>query len=192
MEFLDDRTIRMDRVINELDAFVIHFMNILSKHTDYVIISGYVSILFGRSRATEDVDVFIQPISKEMWYTLYKELKQQGYWCLNAEHSDDVFSYLADGLAVRFAKQQQAIPNIEMKFAKRNLAKAAFFDRISVIIPGGNLFVSAPERQIAFKRYYLKSPKDLEDAQHIEKIFKGRINMQAIREYKKQIERELP
>ncbi|MEI6842068.1 MAG: hypothetical protein WCK53_12430 [Methanomicrobiales archaeon] len=36
-----------------LDMFVFNFVNILETMTAYVIVSGYVAILFGRSRGTE-------------------------------------------------------------------------------------------------------------------------------------------
>ena len=50
MEFVDSKTIRMDKVVNELDRFVFDFIKILEKQADYVIVSGYVAILYGRSR----------------------------------------------------------------------------------------------------------------------------------------------
>ena len=56
-------TIKLDKIINELDKFVFKFIKILKKHTDYVIVSGYVAILLGRSRTTEDIDVFIKEIN---------------------------------------------------------------------------------------------------------------------------------
>ena len=47
-----------NKVVSKLDLFVIDFINILKKYMDYVIVSGYVSILFGRSRGTEDIDLY--------------------------------------------------------------------------------------------------------------------------------------
>ena len=65
MEYdVDKREIKSDKVLNNLDKFVIDFIKILEEHVDYVIISGYISILLGRSRATEDIDVFIKRISQ--------------------------------------------------------------------------------------------------------------------------------
>ena len=191
MDFLNSTTIKLDKEINELDAFVHDFIGLAKKHADYVIISGYVSILLGRSRSTEDVDIFIKPLPKERLVILYHDLQQHGFWCLNAERDDTIFSYLDDGLAVRFARQGQAIPNIELKVAKKILDRAAFQDSFRVITPRGDLFISSPERQIAFKRYYLCSPKDMEDARHIENIFKGHLRNDLIQEYKKQIEQHL-
>ncbi len=51
------QTIRLDKELNALDEFVLHFVN--SIKSDYVIVSGYVSILFGRARMSEDVDDLI-------------------------------------------------------------------------------------------------------------------------------------
>ena len=53
------KEIRINKVLNELDKFVIEFVNILEKHVGYVIVSGYVSILLGRARASEDVDLLV-------------------------------------------------------------------------------------------------------------------------------------
>jgi hypothetical protein len=48
-----------DKVLSELDIFVLDFLNILKTYTDYVIVSGYVTILFGRARGTEDIDIIM-------------------------------------------------------------------------------------------------------------------------------------
>ena len=49
----------------------------------------------------------------------------------------------------------------------------------------GNLKISSLERHIAFKRYYLGTPKDIEDAEHIEKTFKGKIDYEKVNKIKK-------
>ena len=97
MKFVGGKTIEIDKEISDLDRFVLKFINILKRHTDYVIISGYVSILLGRSRATEDVDIFIRPIDKIVFLKLYNDLKKNGFWCLNAQETNEVYSYLKDG-----------------------------------------------------------------------------------------------
>mgnify|MGYP001588482365 CR=1 FL=1 len=190
MKFLDKETIKLDRELNELDKFVLDFLKILEKHTDYVIISGYVSILLGRTRGTEDIDVFIKELNKNKFLDLYNNLKRKGYWCLNSEGSGEIYSYLEDGLAVRFALKGETIPNFEVKFARNNLAKESFNERITVITKGGNIKISSLERQIAFKRYYLKSDKDLEDAKHIEEVFKNNIDRKKINIFKNLIMEE--
>jgi|SRR3989338_3045345 len=191
MKFVDNRTIRLEKIPNELDKFVFDFIKILAKYADYVIISGYVAILLGRSRATEDIDVFIRETDRNRIVSLYEELKKKGYWCLNAESPDEIFNYLNEGLAVRFALKGQTIPNFEIKFAKKMLDKESFSDAISAITKLGEVKISSLERQVAFKRYYLKSDKDLEDASHIEKVFKDVIDINRIKEYKKMLENEM-
>lgn len=187
MEFTSSGRVRLDKPLNELDRLVLRFLQIIQKYVEYVIISGYVAILFGRSRGTEDVDVFIRPISKDVFGQFYQNLKAEGFWCLNAESEEEVYSYLQDGLAVRFALNGEAIPNFEVKFAIKRIDTEVFEDFLEVELPEGIIKVSSPERQIAFKRYYLKSEKDLEDARHIEEIFKEHINKEKIKKYKELI-----
>lgn len=190
MEYnLEKREIITYRKLSVLDRFVVDFIRILRKHTDYVIISGYVSILLGRTRVTEDVDIFIRKINKEQFSELYDELKDKGFWCLNAENTDELYSFLKDGLAIRFAKKNNSIPNIEMKFPKDNLDEEAFKDSINVVLSEETLRISSFERHIAFKRYYLSSDKDIEDALHIEELFKEYINTEKIKNIKESIEK---
>ncbi|MBS3155265.1 hypothetical protein J4404_02070 [Candidatus Woesearchaeota archaeon] len=190
MEFRDKNTIKLNKIINELDKFVLDFTRILEKYANYVIISGYISILFGRARSTENIDVFIKKIDKEKFYLLYSDLKKNDYWCLNAESPDDVYEYLKEGLAVRFAKKSETIPNIEVKFINKKLDADLIKESVTVITKEGSLKISSIERQIAFKKYYLKSDKDIEDAKHLEEIFKNKIDLNKIKKYKKMIENE--
>lgn len=191
MKFVNKNTIKLDKEINELDKFVLKFVKILEKYADYVIVSGYVSILFGRTRTTEDVDIFIEELSGEKLNALYGALKKHGYWCLNAESIDEIYRYLKDGFAVRFALENKTIPNFEVKFAKNISKKSALSDALTVETKLGNVRISSLERQIAFKRYYLNSDKDLEDAAHIEKLFKENINKEKVEQYKRYIQDEM-
>ena len=84
----------MKRKLNELDKFALDFCKILERHTDYVIISGYISILLGRSRATEDIDIFIKELSCSEFEKLYNDLRKADFWCLNAENPKEIFSYV--------------------------------------------------------------------------------------------------
>ncbi|MBI2580240.1 hypothetical protein HYV85_00340 [Candidatus Woesearchaeota archaeon] len=191
MEFVDDKTIKLDKVLNELDKFVLKFIKILEKHADYVIVSGYVSILFGRSRSTEDIDIFIKELSKEQFDALYQGLKEEGYWCLNGESADGIYSYLQEGLSIRFADEGETIPNFEVKFAKKKSALMAFADSLTIVMEESKVKLSSLERQIAYKRYYLKSDKDLEDAAYIEKLFKEHINYGKVEVLRRLIENEM-
>ena len=190
MEFISKNTIKLDKEINELDKFVFKFIKLLEKYADYVVISGYVAILLGRSRSTEDIDVFVKEIDFEAFKKFYVELRKNGYWCLNAGEEHEIYNYLSHGLAARFALESQTIPNFEVKFAKKPLDNASFEDKITVVTQLGNVYISSLERQIAFKKYYLKSNKDIEDAKHIESLFKENIDKEKINKYKKLLVRQ--
>jgi len=91
---------------------------------------------------------------------------------------------------VRFALENQATPNFEIKFTKNNLARGSFKDRLTVITKLGEIYISSLERQIAFKRYYLKSYKDIEDAVYLENLFKGKLDRGEINKHKRLLSRK--
>ena len=80
-----------DKVLSTLDKFVLDFIKILQKYMKYVVISGYIPILFGRTRGTEDVDIFIEKIDKKTFVNFYKELIKDNYYFLNPENSSPDF-----------------------------------------------------------------------------------------------------
>ena len=120
------REIKTDKELNNLDKFALEFLNIIKKYVDYVIISGYVSILLGRTRISEDIDIYIKKISLGEFKEMYKELLQNNFWCINAEKPEDIYEYLKDNLAVRFSKIDSPIPNFEVKFPKDKLDEQVF------------------------------------------------------------------
>ncbi|MBU0457590.1 MAG: hypothetical protein ABH824_06555 [Nanoarchaeota archaeon] len=182
MEFIDERTIGLGRELSDLDNFVLKFTDILQKHISYVLISGYVAIIFGRSRTTEDVDLFIERLSKEHFINLYDDLIKNGFWTINTDDVDELYSMLNDNLAIRFAEKNKSIPNIEMKFIKDTLDRLALNDKIKVVTKKGELWVSNIEMQIAYKKYVLASDKDKEDALHLQNVFN--ISEEKINKYK--------
>ena len=188
VEFIDKNTLKLDKVLNKLDRFVIDFIRILEKYVDYVIISGYVSILLGRSRATEDIDIFIKEVTKDIFKELYQGLKNNGYWCINVDDFEEVYKYLNEGIPVRFALKDTIVPNFEVAFANNSSRKSAFEYVLVVVTQLGNINISSIERQIAYKKFYLKSDKDLEDAIHLEVLFGDKLNKEKIDKSRRQIE----
>jgi len=185
----EKKQIILDKELGILDHLVIKFISILEKYCDYVIISGYVSILLGRSRATEDVDLFVRPISFHKFKLLYSELEENGFWCLNTDSEERAFNYLKSGSAIRFSETGQPLPNFEVKFPKDLLSEDTYNDFITVVMPQAKLKISSLERHIAFKRYFLGSKKDMEDALHIEEMFKDKIDCTKINKLKELIKR---
>ena len=183
MEWIDGKTIKLDKELSELDLFVLKICSIIGKHCNYVLISGYVAIFFGRTRTTEDVDMFIEPLSQEKFSALYKDLQAQGFWAINANSEEELFSMLKeDKLAIRFAERGRAVPNMEVKFVRDLLDAIALSDKIKVITKKGELYVSSIPLQIAYKKYVLQTSKDLEDARHLQGIFN--VKDETIKNYK--------
>ena len=77
---------------------------------------------------------------------------------------------------------------MEVKFPKNKIEEDMFNDVIKVILPKGELKISSLETQIAFKRYFLKSDKDIEDAIHVEEVFKEYLHYKKINKLKSLIE----
>ncbi len=171
-----------NKVISKLDSFVIDFINILKKYTDYVVVSGYVSILFGRSRGTEDIDVLIKKIDMDTFLKLHKELTGKNYWFLNAENPVELYGMLEEKLAIRIAVKDTVIPNIEVKFVKSGLDTVSLNEHNVVKIDRESINISPIELQIAFK-LYLGSDKDIEDAVYLYDIFTKHLNKIKLKQY---------
>ena len=191
MEFeYDGTTLKFNRVLTDLDEMVLRFVSLLNlAKIKYVIISGYVAILFGRSRGTEDVDIFIEKISAEQVDELYELISKEGYWILNAESQGDAFSLLYDALAIRVAKKNDAVPNFEIKFPKKEIDFLTFEKRLKVVLNGKTVFISPLEIQIPFK-LWLGTDKDLEDAMHLYGVFKDKLNKPLMRKISKDLKVE--
>lgn len=184
MEFVSKDLIRLNKVLSDLDSFLIGFLKILSRYTNYVVVSGYVSILLGRARASEDIDVIIPKMDFSKFLLLLKELDKKGFYCLNAEYDKSIYDYINRSHAVRFAKQNTAIPNIELKFAKSKIDDISLKKTITVDLGKDKIIISNLETQIAFKEEVLKSPKDMEDARHLRNIAEKHLNKELIHKYK--------
>ncbi len=187
MRFIDATTLEINRELSDLDRFAIEFITILEKHTSYVIISGYVSILLGRSRASEDIDIIIPKLSFPTLKKLVQDLKENDFYCINEEKIQDIYECLTENLAVRFAKQQTMIPNIELKWAQTPIQKLVLEKALTVILPQRNLRISNLELQIAFKEQVLRSPKDKEDARHLRKVAERFLDKKLIQTYKEML-----
>jgi hypothetical protein len=187
MRFIDATTLEIKREISDLDRLALDFTTVLEKHTPYVIVSGYVSILLGRARASEDIDIIIPKITFPKLKKLVHDLKEKGFYGINEEKDSGIFEYLTEGLAVRFAKQNTMIPNIELKWAKNRVDDLVLQKTITVTLPQGALHISNLELQIAFKEMVLKSPKDREDARHIQKVAEAYLDKKLLQQYKEML-----
>ncbi|MBI5391286.1 hypothetical protein HZB02_07405 [Candidatus Woesearchaeota archaeon] len=182
MKFTQEGII-LQRELSDLDLFTLEFVRVLRKFTPYVVVSGYVAILLGRARASEDVDVIIPPIEKPVFTRFLEELTHAGFDCMNTGNLDEMFSYLHEKISLRFVRTGMVIPNIEMKFSKNKADEISLKQAIIVNMNNEELRISPLEMQIAFKEVVLGSPKDMEDARHLRNIAKGHLEESKIENY---------
>jgi hypothetical protein len=182
--------IEFEKELNALDKFVIDFTFILNKlNIKYVIVSGYVSILFGRSRTSEDIDLIVEKLNfdkfRKLWKNVYKKFE-----CIIEKNSEHAYKeYLLTGHAIRFSKKDKFIPNIEMKFPKIDLDFWVLEERREVLLNNYKLFISPLELQIPFK-LFLGSEKDIEDAKHLYSIFKDKLDLELLQEFNRKLKIE--
>jgi len=176
MEFPDKNTIKLDKELNELDNLTIDFTSILSKaKIRYTIISGYVAVVFGRNRASEDIDIFMERINEEKFSDLWKGL-EKNFECINSEDPKEIFNdFLREGSAIRFARKGRFIPNIEVKFPKTEVDIWGIKNRKKLILNNNEIYISPLESQIPFK-LFLGSEKDIEDAKYLYNVFKDKLD----------------
>ena len=184
IRYSGNRILVGDKYLTLLDQFVLDFIRVLEPKTPYVIVSGYVAILFGRSRGTEDVDILISRLSKDTFGELHTALSEGGYEFLNAEYADSLYDMLLNRRGIRIAKKEQFIPNIELKFLKDDIARSVLFNRVEVNLSGVRVYISPIDIQIAYKMY-LGSQKDIEDALYLWEIFKDDLDHEDVKKWMK-------
>lgn len=167
--------IRFERIPSSLDEFVFEFTSKLDEAgMPYVIVSGYVCILFGRNRSTEDVDVLVGRFDGKKFGKLWSRLIGD-YECQNTSNPQEAFNeYLMNNNALRFSRKREFIPNIEFKFTKDDLDKHSLENSVKVHVNDSLIRISPLELQIAYK-LFLGSEKDIEDARFLYKLFEDQI-----------------
>lgn len=181
MEFeFKNNQIIFDRELSDLDEFVIKFIKILDRNKiNYVLVSGYIAILFGRSRETEDIDIILEKVSFEKFVTLWDDIQKE-FECLNTSSAKEAYeAFLLKKTSIRFANPEEFIPNMEIKFPKKEFEKETLKTKLIVKNNKFSFNISNLEKQIAFK-LFLGSEKDLEDARHLWNIFKEFLNKKEI------------
>ena len=120
-----------------LDKLVLDFLSYID--VDYVIVGGYVAILFGKDRHTEDVDMFIEHIEKERFLKLFKKITASGkYYCINTDDANDAYDILEEHSSIRFAESGTFDLNFEIKFPQNELNRYSLENVIKIkltIIP---------------------------------------------------------
>jgi hypothetical protein len=176
---LCDGTLVVDRDPNDLDDLAIRFSSILDDvGVKHVFISGYVAILAGRSRATEDIDVLLERTENDTIDRLVERLKDDEMWG-PAMPLDSMAEMLDDNIWV--ARDGEMVPHVEAKFVDDEYDRASLDNRITARISsvGAEIPIGPLELQIAYK-LFLNTPKDFEDAVHLYALFEENLRTPAL------------
>ena len=181
MEFTGDGVV-IDKPPSDLDRLMLEVGGILDDvDIEYSVVSGYVAVLFGRSRATEDIDVITERFDEGTADELAKRLQKAGYWG-SAMPLDDLHETLADDLPVRVAEDGHRVPNVELKFASDEYDRISLDNAISIRLGGETLRVGSLEFQIAYK-LDMGAQKDYEDALYLHEVAGPNLNRTALERY---------
>lgn len=174
---------------NILDEFCISFCKIVEKHCKYIIVSGFVAISSGRTRGTEDIDIILPKLNKEQFILLHKDLTNKGFVCMQSDNPEEVYDYLRDNTSVRYTFKDKPLPEMDIKFAKDEIDNYQLKTRIKLPLTGLDVWFSSINMNVAFKEEYLKTEKDIEDANHLRKVYSEIIDEDEINRIKQMIKR---
>jgi hypothetical protein len=168
---LRDGTLVVERPQNELDRLAIAFSAQLSRlEVEHVFIAGYLAILTGRPRATDDIDVLIESVAESKVAKLVDELEANGYWGPEMPLSE-TYGNLSAGTNIWVAPSDQMTPHLEVKFPRDRFDRASLSNAIDARMDDEVIPVGPLELQIAYK-LFLGGQKDLEDAAHLYLLFR--------------------
>ncbi|MDZ5812656.1 hypothetical protein U4E84_15010 [Halorubrum sp. AD140] len=173
---LRDETLYVDRALNQLDELAIAFSDILDHvGIEHVFIAGYVSILAGRARSTEDVDVLIEPIDEAIAETLATRLETENFWG-PAMPLASMYEMLENGDPIWVAPTDQVTPHLKVKTVGDEFDRASLSHAITAQIGGESIPIGPLELQIAYK-LSLGAQKDIEDAVHLYTLFEETLSV---------------
>ncbi|RLJ01104.1 MAG: hypothetical protein DRP08_05990 [Candidatus Aenigmatarchaeota archaeon] len=177
-------------VLSPEDELILSFSRILDEcGVRYVVVAGYITILFGRNRRTDDVDVIVEDVCFERFRELCCRAIKAGFNSLQIDVSSEdgirrLFNdYFVTGYRLRFIRNGVFIPNVELKKAVTELEKYSLREAFIVQLPKyGVIRISPLEVQIAYK-LWLGSDKDIGDARFLYKLFEEVIDIIKLEEW---------
>lgn len=179
---LRDGTLVVDRPPNELDDLAVSFSSLLQRlDVSHVFVAGYLAILTGRARATEDIDVFIEPLSEPKVAEVVGELENAGFWG-PAMPLEEMYGNLSAGTNIWIAPEDQMTPHLEAKFPGDEFDEASLSNAIRATVGGETIPVGPLELQITYK-LSLGGRTDLEDAAHIYSVFGERLSTRQLEQW---------
>jgi len=184
---LREGTLVVGRERNQLDELALSFSSILEGFgIEHVYIAGYVSILAGRARSTEDVDVLIERSENEIIDKLVSTLDEEGFWG-PAMPLTSMYEMLDNGDNVWVAPNDQIAPHLEVKFVRDEFDRASLGNAITARIGDETLPIGPLELQIAYK-LHLGARTDIEDAVHLYTLFEETLRESRLEEWARRLD----
>lgn len=185
MEFRDDEVV-IEKPLNDLDELVLDVIAIFDDaDIRYAVVSGYVAVLFGRARATEDIDVITERFDAATADEVATGLRDADFWG-PAMPLDAMYERLTDDLPVRIAESNHRVPNVELKFASDEYDRASLENAFTVQLTDGRLRIGSLELQIAYK-LGMGAQKDFEDALYLYEVAEPNLNTTELESYARQL-----
>lgn len=182
-------TLVVEREPNRLDELAIEFSTLLGQFDiDHVYIAGYVSILAGRARSTEDVDVLIRETDEETIEEFVETLDREGYWG-PAMPLPSMYEMLENGDNIWIAPDDQVTPHLEVKFVRDEFDRTSLENAITARIGDKTIPIGPLELQIAYK-LRLGAQKDVEDAVHLYTLFEETLSVSRLDQWARRLEVE--
>jgi hypothetical protein len=179
---LRNETLVVDREPNRLDELAVEFSQVLDRFDiAHVYIAGYVAILAGRARSTEDIDVLIERIDEETANELAATLDEAGFWG-PAMPLTSMYEMLDNGDNIWVAPDDQITPHLEVKFARDEFDRASLENAITARIGDEAIPIGPIELRIAYK-LHLGTRTDIEEAVHLHALFEESLSVAHLEEW---------
>jgi hypothetical protein len=163
--------LRVERDPNELDLLATEFSAVLSQlDVRHVFVAGYVALLTGRTRMTEDIDVIVERLPEQRVDELVSALEDEGYWG-PAMPLSEMYGNLDASSNIWVAPEGQQTPHLEVKFPTDEYDRTSIENALEAHIGGATIPIGPLELQIAYK-LSLAAQTDFEDAAHLYTLFR--------------------
>lgn len=167
---LREDALLVDREPNELDDLAVRFSGICEAlGIDHVYVAGYVAILAGRSRATQDIDVLLEPVDDGQADELAERLGAEGFWG-PAMPLSEMATMLSAGDNIWVARDGEMVPHLEVKEVSDRFDRASLRNAIEGRIGNASVPIGPLELQTAYK-LHLGTRKHFEDTVHLYTMF---------------------
>ena len=172
--------IEVESGASDLDELVWRLVSRLKKYTEYVLVSGYIAILLGMERPTQDVDVVISGFrSRSDFNNFFNELRELGWETIPSNLDELHFLLEERNEKIDLFTDKQWY--FDFKKARNKWALLSLENPLTVKKGDYEFKIAPPEIQIPYK-LWLGSDKDIKDAAFIYEKLKPIIDRKAMKE----------